>query len=78
MYTVSEAAGTLRPSITILSSSLPEGTKITFNVSTAPDSATGQSIVNEQIIGLSIDFQQVNTGSNTQGVLNGHGHAVYL
>ena len=55
MYTISEAAGTLRPSITILSSSLPEGTNITFNVSTTPDSAIGQ--LNEQIIGLSIDFQ---------------------
>ena len=57
MYTIGEAAGTLRPSITILSSSLPEGTNITFNVSTAPDSATGQ--LSEQIIGLSIDFQQL-------------------
>ena len=45
MYVVSEAAGIVRPSITILSSSLPQGTNITFNVSTAPDSATGQSSV---------------------------------
>ena len=42
MYVVSETAGTLTPSVTILSSSLPEGTNIAFNVSTAPDSATGQ------------------------------------
>ena len=39
---VSEGDGTLTPSVTILSSSLPEGTNITFNVSTAPDLATGQ------------------------------------